>query len=134
MPAGRRRSDAATHGYLLQAVAEEVRREIDWELVDRGVDFMKWQKAVGKPFFLYLPISRTHFPNLPSKRFEGASRIGQFGDSPPGCPSLAPAPYRIPVADKSHGLGGADDLCNVRSPVYSETLIGNDRIDRNQIS
>ena len=59
----------------------EVRREIDWELVDRGVDFMQRQKAAGKPFFLYLPISRTHFPNLPSKRFEGQSRIGQFGDS-----------------------------------------------------
>ena len=59
----------------------EVRRDIDWELVDRGVDFMQRQKAAGKPFFLYLPISRTHFPNLPSKRFEGRSRIGQFGDS-----------------------------------------------------
>ena len=57
-----------------------MRREIDWELVDRGVDFMQRQKAAGKPFFLYLPISRTHFPNLPSKRFEGKSRIGQFGD------------------------------------------------------
>jgi len=60
---------------------EEVRRDIDWELVDRGTDFMQRQKAAGKPFFLYLPISRTHFPNLPSKRFEGQSRIGQFGDS-----------------------------------------------------
>ena len=59
----------------------EVRRDIDWELVDRGVDFMQRQKAAGKPFFLYLPISRAHFPNLPSKRFEGQSRIGQFGDS-----------------------------------------------------
>ena len=59
----------------------EVRREIDWELVDRGIDFIERQKAAGKPFFLYLPISRTHFPNLPSKRFEGQSRIGQFGDS-----------------------------------------------------
>ena len=58
-----------------------MRREIDWELVDHGIDFMTRQKAAGKPFFLYLPISRTHFPNLPSKRFEGASRIGQFGDS-----------------------------------------------------
>lgn len=27
------------------------------------------------------PYSQTHFPNLPSKRFEGQSRIGQFGDS-----------------------------------------------------
>jgi arylsulfatase A-like enzyme len=42
---------------------------------------IKRQKAGGKPFFLYLPISRTHYPNLPSKRFEGQSRIGQFGDS-----------------------------------------------------
>ena len=66
---------------VVKPYTEEVRREIDWELVDHGVDFMKRKKAAGKPFFLYLPISRTHFPNLPSKRFEGASRIGQFGDS-----------------------------------------------------
>ncbi len=66
---------------LVKPYTEEVRREIDWELVDHGVDFMKRQTAAGKPFFLYLPISRTHFPNLPSERFEYASRIGQFGDS-----------------------------------------------------
>jgi arylsulfatase len=66
---------------VVKPYTEEVRRGIDWELVDHGVDFMTRQKAAGKPFFLYLPISRTHFPNLPSKRFEGASRIGQFGDS-----------------------------------------------------
>ena len=66
---------------MVKPYTEEVRREIDWELVDHGVDFMTRQKAAGKPFFLYMPISRTHFPNLPSKRFEGASRIGQFGDS-----------------------------------------------------
>jgi arylsulfatase A-like enzyme len=74
----------AKRGEPLKAVkpyTAAVRREIDWELVDRGVDFMRRQHAAGKPFFLYLPISRTHFPNLPSKRFEGASRIGQFGDS-----------------------------------------------------
>ena len=74
----------AKRGEPLKAVkpyTEEVRRNIDWELVERGVDFMTRQKAAGKPFFLYLPISRTHFPNLPSKRFEGQSRIGQFGDS-----------------------------------------------------
>jgi arylsulfatase A-like enzyme len=66
---------------VVKPYTEEERREIDWELVDHGVDFMKRQKTAGKPFFLYLPISRTHFPNLPSKRFEGVSRIGQFGDS-----------------------------------------------------
>ena len=66
---------------VVKPYTEEVRRDIDWELVDHGVDFMKRQKAAGKPFFLYLPISRTHFPNLPSKRFVGVSRIGQFGNS-----------------------------------------------------
>jgi arylsulfatase len=66
---------------VVKPYTEEVRRNIDWELVDHGIDFMRRQKAAGRPFFLYLPISRTHFPNLPSKRFEGQSRIGQFGDS-----------------------------------------------------
>ena len=58
----------------------EVRAEIDDELVAKSIDFMKRQKAVGKPFFLYLPFSMGHFPNLPSKQFAGKSRIGQFGD------------------------------------------------------
>jgi arylsulfatase A-like enzyme len=74
----------AKRGEPLKAVkpyTAEVRREIDWELVGRGIDFITRQKAANKPFFLYLPISRTHYPNLPSKRFEGRSRIGQFGDS-----------------------------------------------------
>jgi arylsulfatase A-like enzyme len=40
---------------VVKPYTAEVRRDIDWELVDRGVDFMQRQKAAGKPFFLYLP-------------------------------------------------------------------------------
>jgi arylsulfatase len=58
----------------------EVRAEIDTELVAKSTDFMKRQTAAGKPFFLYLPFSMGHFPNLPSKQFAGKSRIGQYGD------------------------------------------------------
>ena len=58
----------------------EVRAEIDTELVAKSIDFMKRQKAAGKPFFLYLPFSMGHFPNLPAKEFAGKSRIGQYGD------------------------------------------------------
>ena len=59
----------------------EVRAEIDTnELLPKSIDFMKRQKAAGKPFFLYLPFSMGHFPNLPSKQFAGKSRIGQYGD------------------------------------------------------
>ena len=43
----------------------EVRAEIDTELVAKSIDFMKRQKAAGKPFFLYLPFSMGHVPNLP---------------------------------------------------------------------
>jgi arylsulfatase A-like enzyme len=58
----------------------EVRAEIDNELVDKSIDFMKRQTAARKPFFLYLPFSMGHAPNLPSKQFAGKSRIGQYGD------------------------------------------------------
>ena len=58
----------------------DVRAEIDNELVAKSIDFMKRQKAAGKPFFLYLPFSVGHIPNLPSRQFAGKSRIGQYGD------------------------------------------------------
>lgn len=58
----------------------EVRAEIDNELVAKSIDFMKRQTAAKKPFFLYLPFSMGHAPNLPSSQFKGKSRIGQYGD------------------------------------------------------
>jgi len=73
----------ATAGKPLHTVkpyTREVRAEIDTELVAKSIDFMTRQKAVGKPFFLYLPFSMGHFPNLPSKEFAGKSQIGQYGD------------------------------------------------------
>lgn len=57
-----------------------VRAEIDNELVEKSIAFMKQQNAANKPFFLYLPFSMGHVPNLPSKQFAGKSRIGQYGD------------------------------------------------------
>jgi arylsulfatase len=58
----------------------EVRAEIDDDLTDRSIEFMKRQVVAGKPFFLYLPFSMGHAPNYPSKRFAGKSRIGNYGD------------------------------------------------------
>jgi arylsulfatase len=58
----------------------EVRANIDVELVDKSIDFMRRQHAAGKPFFLYLPFSMGHYPNLPAKEFAGKSRIGHYGD------------------------------------------------------
>ena len=58
----------------------EVRAEIDDELTDKSVAFMRAQHGGGKPFFLYFPFSMGHAPNYPSKQFAGKSRIGQYGD------------------------------------------------------
>jgi arylsulfatase A-like enzyme len=58
----------------------EVRAEIDVELTAKSIDFMKRQVDASKPFFLYLPFSMGHGPNLPSKDFAGKSRVGQYGD------------------------------------------------------
>jgi arylsulfatase A-like enzyme len=73
----------AKAGGPLQTVkpfTEEVRANIDNELTDKSIDFMRRQKAAGKPFFLYLPFSMGHVPNLPSQQFKGKSRIGDYGD------------------------------------------------------
>jgi arylsulfatase len=59
---------------------QEARAEIDNELTDKSIAFMKEQKAAGKPFFLYLPFSMGHAPNYPSRQFAGKSRIGNYGD------------------------------------------------------
>ena len=73
----------ATAGKPLQCVkpyTPAVRAEIDNELAEKSIDFIGRQAAARRPFFLYLPFSMGHFPNLPSPAFKGASRIGNYGD------------------------------------------------------
>jgi arylsulfatase len=74
--------EAVANGPLrkLKPYTAEVRREVDFELTKKAIDFMERQTAAGKPFFLYLPFSMGHYPNLASKQFAGKSRIGQYGD------------------------------------------------------
>jgi arylsulfatase len=69
----------ATAGGPLRTVkpfTPEVRANIDYELVEKSIDFMRRQKSAGRPFFLYLPFSMGHVPNLPAQQFKGKSRIG----------------------------------------------------------
>jgi arylsulfatase A-like enzyme len=74
--------EAALGGPLrpVKPYTRAVRAEIDTELTARSIDFMRRSQAAGKPFFLYLPFSMGHFPNLPSTDFAGKSQIGQYGD------------------------------------------------------
>ncbi len=59
----------------------EYRRKIDNEMTDAAVEYITAKAAAGSPFFLFLGMTRPHFPNLPSDEFVGKSRIGNYGDS-----------------------------------------------------
>ncbi len=59
----------------------DVRRNIDVELADKAVKYIEKQAKGGDPFFLFVSWTRPHYPNLTSKEFEGASKIGIYGDS-----------------------------------------------------
>ena len=74
--------EAAAGGPLhdVKPYTPEVRAALDDELTDKAIDFMKREHAAAKPFFVYLPFSMGHYPNLPSKAFAGKSRIGDYGD------------------------------------------------------
>lgn len=56
------------------------RRKIDNEMTDSAVDYISTNARSDTPFFLFLGLTRPHFPNLPSDEFFGKSRIGNYGD------------------------------------------------------
>lgn len=83
---------------------QEVRANIDNELVDKSINFMQRQVKAGKQFFLYLPFSMGHAPNLPSAQFKGKSRIGNYGDK------LMEGDYHVgQILDELKKLGIDDD-------------------------
>lgn len=56
------------------------RRNIDNDMTSDAVDYITASATSGTPFFLFMGLTRPHFPNLPSSEFTGASRIGNYGD------------------------------------------------------
>jgi arylsulfatase A-like enzyme len=73
----------AKAGGKLEAVkpyTTDARAHIDIEIADLAVDYVKQHAQGPKPFFLYLPWTRPHYPNLTTAEFEGKSRIGPYGD------------------------------------------------------
>ena len=58
----------------------KMRPEIDREITDKAINFIRRQARAGKPFFAFLPYTQTHMPVTPSKEFAGKSRNGDWGD------------------------------------------------------
>ena len=58
----------------------DARQMIDAELTERAIDFMHREVTAHKPFFVYIPYTQVHFPNLPEPAFKGKTRNGDFAD------------------------------------------------------
>jgi len=58
----------------------EYRQEIDGDLTDKAIDFMKRKAADDRPFFLYVPYTATHYPSRPHPDFAGLTGNGHWAD------------------------------------------------------
>ncbi|MEP4078403.1 sulfatase family protein [Haloferula sp.] len=59
----------------------------DFEAIDvlpaftrKAVEFIAEQSKTENPFFLYMPLASPHTPIVPSKSWQGKSKIGKYGD------------------------------------------------------
>jgi arylsulfatase len=53
---------------------------IDGDLTDKAIDFMERQSRSGKPFFVFLPYTATHYPTRPHPDFVGSTGNGRWAD------------------------------------------------------
>ena len=53
---------------------------VDEQCVDRAIAYINDQANSTEPFFIYLPLARTHFPSVPNDKFAGKSSRGPYGD------------------------------------------------------
>lgn len=53
---------------------------IDGDITDRAVDFIKRKAKSGKPFFLFVPYTATHYPTMPHPDYVGATGNGPWAD------------------------------------------------------
>jgi len=49
-------------------------------LAEKAAAFVAEQATTEQPFFLYLPLGSPHTPIVPSKKFQGKSKLSRYGD------------------------------------------------------
>jgi arylsulfatase len=59
----------------------EYRKQIEEDIADASVDYIRKQVKRDSPFFLMIGWTRPHFPNDVDEQFAGASGTGKYGDS-----------------------------------------------------
>ena len=56
------------------------RRNMEAEITNRAVEFIKRNASAGKPFFAYVSFSLVHMPTLPNPEFAGKTGNGDWAD------------------------------------------------------
>ena len=59
----------------------EYRKQIEKDIAETSVAYIKQQASAKSPFFLMVGWTRPHFPNDVGTEYAGSSRIGKYGDS-----------------------------------------------------
>jgi arylsulfatase len=54
---------------------------VDEQCVDKAIAYINNQANSTKPFFVYIPFVRTHFPSVANPKFAGKSSKGPYGDA-----------------------------------------------------
>jgi len=58
----------------------KARAQIDGELTERAMRFMRRSAKDKKPFFAYIPYTQVHLPTIPHPDFDGATSNGRWAD------------------------------------------------------
>jgi arylsulfatase len=58
----------------------KARAMIDREITTRAVEFLRHQREIRKPVFLFLPYTQPHMPVTPEEEFQGKTGNGEFAD------------------------------------------------------
>ena len=96
------------------------RRTIDREAAARGIAFMEKNVKLGKPFFLYFPMTQIHFPTLPHPDFAGTTGAGDVGDAMADMDHtvglVADAVRRLGIEENTLVIWTADNGAEMRRP------------------
>ena len=88
----------------IKVLDQDVRRDIDIELMDKACHWMEDAKAKDQPFFLYFNHSNIHFPVLPRAEYKGSSNGGPIAD----CIQMIDGDFQV-LLDKIDALGQRDN-------------------------
>jgi arylsulfatase len=84
----------------VKVIDEEVRRNVDLELLEKAKTWMGDSKNRGQPFFIYFNHSCVHFPVLPRAEYQNSSNGGAVAD----CIQMIDGDFKV-LLDRLDELG-----------------------------